>query len=415
MGLGRFGPGGCCTCSENNELPPRYGAGVCAWCGPCTSGPLPSPQTPEQYCDFELSDSFDTLKRMPDVPWWQSHELGYGADHVQGGKYLYAMPDRYYQSQTNAAGVWSWPNFNAVLDLSGWNGTCYYPEYGRRLVNLPPAGYSPYPCDYSYRRENGLVVQSPTISEDVLPIKMSTSLAFNLDKSQAPQWFAYQNLLYVPVTAYTSSVEFSLLDPDSEPCQYGVYASPIYTWSGGSHGGRLLVRVRAAKTLSFPVAAGDSIFIDNLQEYWGSTVPLTLYWELQTQSYSSPFSTVASGYALYDLPWGQHTATVEVVHEKVIGDNRKMNTSVLLKVGDMYTLSGSSEMPRPGYSYGGSATDPQYDYQKFCGHYISASCSSNGIQPHQSGGSQAACGWYPGATPRESYWMDDWYALASRP
>jgi hypothetical protein len=127
--------------------------------------------------------------------------------------------------------------------------------------------------------------------------------------------------------------------------------SEIYSWTDDVVSGSLVMRFRIRAICSLPTCTGQNYF-PNLSLYWPSKVLLLIH-ILGCTSKTSPFaqSTLQLSLAVENAltPWGVQTPEVEIKHEKKPSDNRKMITTVTLRLNGNVLKTGSAELPRPGY------------------------------------------------------------------
>lgn len=435
MGLGRFGIAGCCKCSPDT---PTVGetAGPCGWCGyyDASEYSLPIPVPEDKLCSRRVLDSFSSSKNYPLVPWWTfqtyyepgtTEQVWLRGDyqHLNGGHYCYTArePLRYGPAP---GGVFREPIQGRVSD----NGGAVL-----RLTNLPPfyGSWSPFTYPYTKRYENGLIINSPTDKTDLIPLKQNMSLEFNTPKNQWPQnvwWYQTGNPFPCIFEPCDPIWNFPVASQYSEflPGPFSVPQFPAFGWNApgqppgngasvyGLHLTAFSVRADAIVPLNRQSSSNELI---SLKNYLPATQTLSMGYFVGFTGQTSGYE--AEGYRSIEIPYQDNfVLKLEVQFDDYPEDNRKCLMAVTFLLNDNVYFTEQKLIAKPGWRQSGSASDEQAFIQSFCPSRVSARNEISGANVSMSSTApwsyEIIALWSPRQTPRESFWMDSWYAESVR-
>lgn len=447
MGFGRFGVGGCCLCSPENPDDPGGSserAGPCGWCGEYDPNEinLDMPVPPEKLCERFVFDNFEYSKDYPRVPYWTWQRDQPGDDwnekwlygdyhHLDNGHFVNSGRGRY---KPNNNAPWR-PVFNKLVDTfcKGGNqadgGKLTNYSY-KLLTNLPPmyGNNGGFAYDYPYRYENGIIINSQSNKTDLLPLKQSVSLSFNTPRNQFPKWFWQYNTVGTPVLCFEPPCIFnqqiaaqrSWLKSDYEVCIDGgtVGGSPfLFVWNypGSPNSGGYGLKLRHFVVASSMTAPVDYNFTGML-----STAPYipTQQWitiDYYLGEYGSQMPVEGGGDAYFPMPYkDSFNLEVEVQFGNWPSDNRKCLLTVNFLIDGAIVFTKQHIIAKPGWRQDGSPSDEQSYIQSFCPGQIDAWNEITGVN-NQSGSTspwyrETVAMWDTDQTPRESFWLDSWWA-----
>lgn len=454
MGLGRFGVAGCCKCAPGTD-PGTVSetAGPCGWCGyyDPNERDLEMPVPPSKLCYAQVFDTFSYSKDYPRVPYWtfqrdihrdpahiedwQDNWLYGDYHHLNGGHFVTSSRERYQLAPPSG---WRYVTGRKVDTLcpNPATGSTDDERWARALVNIPP-GYGSYYYGYPYtkRYENGLIINSQTNKTDLIPLLENVSLQFNTPIDQWPRYLWFYSEGNPPIPGglcfeepcpgweMAVAVQYTSLtgDDTSLTCgYYGSLATQVFGWnhpgqdaSSGSSYGLWVRHFRVTSSAVAPVGRvrGDSF----LEPYLPTEQTVEIHYWVGWPNGLSTGINDGDGYRTVYLPYKDSVnLKIEVQFDNYPGDNRKCFLTVSFLVDGYPVFSQRHLIAKPGWRQDGSSTDEQSFIQSFCPSQINACNHITGINANK--GSTAPwyyeiiAMWGADQTPRESWWIDSWFA-----
>lgn len=418
MGLGRFGPGGCCTCDGGGieppthpPLPPQWSAGDCRHCGLCEQEPS-QPYGPDEYCPYELTDGFDTEKRMPYVPYWvYGPRNGYGMVYDMPGKYLTYWNGSPYTWFGNQCPGYPWTSGSTAF-YTGIDGyTVSSGAYCPGVIPLTNNTSCQIPATpVSRAGENFLAVQSPNRQTDVLPLRFEHRIKFNISREALPKWLVAGLGIYGSAFSGVAAGVFQRFG-QMWTSQGSEILSSGFGWNdemGYGYGSMM-----HALSVGTVAEVDEAYFIPDLHPYYCTPY---LSGTVQIKDMESKQYVTIQREDGIQAKWGENELGFVVIHLPDPSDNRQMLSTFEIYLNGAVVKRQTFSMSRPGYKRPPHSAEQEVK-QFFCSH------SANCVSEYQTLGfvsqaTSAMSGWYSSQdkeTVRRAVWWDDWYALASRP
>lgn len=454
MGLGRFGIGGCCQCSPGDNNSER--AGPCGWCGlfDPDEDVLEMPVPPEKQCSEFVFDTFEYSKDYPRVPYWtfqtkdwtledwQTSWLFGDYHHLHQGHYLFSPRNRYV-----VPGTTPFRNYpDKLIDVGcasnnfsdgGANGELLSYPGNMVLKNIPPqygnlgGPGNMYGYPFARRYENGVIVQGQTNKEDVTPLRMSSRLEFNAPRDQFPRYlhrsgsmpvYCYDEDTCLDTVTVRAGVQQSYLVGGVSCAQSGgtlFGSSPTFRWNypggevGGLGYGLWIARFGLFSSQVIPPEA-QLQGLTPITSYVPNEQILEVWYSIGSTFDSS--DSEGDGYLYTPIPYRENfTLKVEIQFDKWHPDNRKCVLTVRFYIDSDIVFQKQHIIAKPGWRQDGSPTDEQSFIQSFCTGSIHAAnhiAGANEYWGHVGPTTwhwEALALWDASQTPRESYWMDNWW------